>query len=70
MEESICYNPFLLFGSIAQSVEQRTLNPRVTGSIPVRPTKNKGCPETSGQLFSYHSLLTAHRSLPTLDREV
>ena len=27
-----------LFGSIAQSVEQRTENPRVTGSIPVRAT--------------------------------
>ena|GEM_PF-3506374 len=26
------------FGSIAQSVEQRTLNPRVAGSIPARPT--------------------------------
>ena len=27
-------------GSIAQSVEQRTENPRVTGSIPVRATTN------------------------------
>ena len=27
-----------LYGSIAQSVEQRTENPRVTGSIPVRAT--------------------------------
>ena len=28
-----------IYGSIAQSVEQRTENPRVTGSIPVRATK-------------------------------
>ena len=28
-----------LYGSLAQSVEQRTENPRVTGSIPVRATK-------------------------------
>ena len=33
------------FGSIAQSVEQRTLNPWVAGSIPARPTitTKKGC---------------------------
>src|SRR5689334_11828646 len=30
---------FLSFGSLAQLVEQRTLNPRVAGSIPARPTK-------------------------------
>ncbi len=29
------------FGSLAQLVEQRTLNPRVAGSIPARPTKIK-----------------------------
>ena len=28
-----------IFGSIAQSVEQRTENPRVAGSIPARATK-------------------------------
>jgi hypothetical protein len=28
----------LNFGSLAQLVEQRTLNPRVAGSIPARPT--------------------------------
>ena len=28
------------YGSIAQSVEQRTENPRVAGSIPARATKN------------------------------
>ena len=33
-----CYNP-IVFGSLAQLVEQRTLNPRVAGSIPARPTK-------------------------------
>ena len=29
-----------LYGSIAQSVEQRTENPRVAGSIPARATKS------------------------------
>ena len=29
------------YSSIAQLVEQRTENPRVTGSIPVEGTKNK-----------------------------
>ena len=32
------YNINVILGSIAQSVEQRTENPRVTGSIPVRAT--------------------------------
>ena len=31
-------NPFFLAGSLAQLVEQRTLNPLVAGSIPSRPT--------------------------------
>ena len=31
---------FLFYGSIAQSVEQRTENPRVAGSIPARATKS------------------------------
>ena len=31
---------FSLFAQIAQSVEQRTENPRVTGSIPVLGTYN------------------------------
>src|SRR4026207_2284379 len=37
----------LAFGSLAQLVEQRTLNPRVAGSIPARPTQRisrKGLP--------------------------
>ena len=48
------------FGSIAQSVEQRTVNPRVTGSIPVRPTikcNKLGLPECApnfvGQQFHF-----------------
>ncbi len=32
---SLCESIFLLFAQIAQLVEQRTENPRVTGSIPV-----------------------------------
>ncbi len=31
----------LRFGSLAQSVEQRTFNPLVAGSNPARPTNNK-----------------------------
>lgn len=35
-----CYNPFCQFiGSLAQLVEQRTLNPLVEGSNPSGPTK-------------------------------
>ena len=33
-----CYN--LALGPVAQLVEQRIENPRVTGSIPVQATKN------------------------------
>ena len=33
--------PGFCFGSIAQSVEQRTENPRVPGSIPGRATRKK-----------------------------
>ena len=32
------YNPTSTFGPLAQLVEQGTFNPKVTGSIPVRPT--------------------------------
>ncbi len=40
-------NPFFLAGSLAQLVEQRTLNPLVAGSIPSRPTMQE---KTSGSL--------------------
>jgi hypothetical protein len=36
LEDSVC--GLTLFGSVAQSVEQRTENPRVGGSIPSRAT--------------------------------
>ena len=36
---SRCYNPASLSGPVAQLVEQRIENPRVTGSIPVQATK-------------------------------
>ena len=36
---SPCESIFLLFAQIAQLVEQRTENPRVTGSIPVLGTE-------------------------------
>ena len=44
------------FGSLAQLVEQRTFNPLVTGSNPVRPTKtNKGlaCASCGSAPFSF-----------------
>lgn len=40
LDQSVfCRYNFWLFGSLAQLVEQRTFNPLVTGSNPVRPTK-------------------------------
>lgn len=40
------------FGSLAQLVEQRTLNPFVAGSIPARPTKTHWPAEMRAFLFS------------------
>ena len=37
-----------LFASIAQSVEQRTENPRVAGSIPARGITNPGHDDVAG----------------------
>ena len=36
---------------VAQSAEQGTLNPKVTGSIPVGRTKPKACKQGSLQIF-------------------
>ncbi len=40
-------------GSLAQLVEQRTLNPFVAGSIPARPTRPKDLAEMRGLLHFY-----------------
>ena len=50
LDQSVfCRYNFWLFGSLAQLVEQRTFNPLVTGSNPVRPTKEiKGSHVSAG----------------------
>jgi hypothetical protein len=46
-----CYNLWLV-GSLAQLVEQRTLNPLVVGSTPTRPTNEyKAVTRKSGRFF-------------------
>jgi hypothetical protein len=42
------------YGSIAQSVEQRTENPRVAGSIPARATKKPSTFSTRFFYFNYN----------------
>ena len=49
--------PQFVFGPLAQLVEQRTLNPRVVGSIPTRPTKNSNKnPAKAGFFYYSHNL--------------
>src|SRR5262245_60888896 len=38
---ALCYMPAFLGGPLAQLVEQLTLNQRVVGSSPTRPTKSR-----------------------------
>ena len=44
-----------MYGSLAQSVEQRTVNPCVAGSSPARAVNKIGCPKDS--LFYLASVL-------------
>ncbi len=52
-----------VFAQIAQSVEQRTENPRVTGSIPVlgtNPYRHRGCGVCKGLFFCVLTFLRVH----------
>ena len=51
-------------GSLAQLVEQRTLNPFVAGSIPARPTNQKACYEAG--FFIYPDEMKERQALMCL----
>ena len=60
LDSQVVFN--FIFGSIAQLVEQRTENPRVSGSIPLRATTVKDSKLNLLSFLLYHNIITIEKN--------